>query len=258
MTKSIDRRAVLRSTLVIGAISATPIAAGTAIAAELASAASGPDTELVNLIGATREAMARRLAATAAVFDAERSIPHVPPPDALIATEADARLWDSVTVGEPVPDDIIWDYKAFRAQHPGRGDSRRLLSRDLDSYPLKDEGDRELMAFIRQDCAREARADELIAAFNEHADAKERARESSGATDAEERQVELYAEELNILRRAAATRPHTIKGALAMIALVTDHIDPNDDDLGDVDLCVQSLVGAAHDLKGLWAAAAAV
>ena len=111
---ALDRRTAL--ILAAGAIGATPLASGSTIAAELAPGTQ--DAELFALIGATREAKARCLAATEAMHEAETRIPHMSPPDALIATEGDARLWSAVKVGEPIPAEVIGEHRTFRARHP--------------------------------------------------------------------------------------------------------------------------------------------
>jgi len=210
-----------------------------------------------------REAKSRRWAATIAMHEAARRVPNVPPPHALIATEDDARLWISVKLGEPVPPEIIQEYRTFRALHPGRGNSRRLLSRDLDSYPLKDEGDRELMTFIRQDAEREARADELIAADDEWRQARHQAKVDSGAWAAVERQKALLGEELDLQEEIPGTPAQTEPGARAKIALVADyHGDPtfgdDDEQFFDWETGFRILSSAALDLKRLQGAGATV
>jgi hypothetical protein len=86
-----DRRAVLCSILAVGAIGAIPVAA------EAATADSGPaglDAELFALIDEARDLGVRSGLAYEDVLEAQRRTEDVPPPQALIATEDDARLWD--------------------------------------------------------------------------------------------------------------------------------------------------------------------
>ena len=115
--------------------------------------------------------------------EAARRVPDVPAPNALIATDSDARLWPSVKVGERIPDEIISRHRAFRAQH-----------------------------LIRRDAAREARADELIAADDEWRQARRQAKVDSGAWAAVERQEELYGREIEALVDIANAPAQTIRG----------------------------------------------
>jgi hypothetical protein len=249
-----NRRAVL------GALAAGAAASVVAIPTAAAAAALAPDSrdaELFALIGAVREAKGRRQAATEAM--AERRIPHVPTPDALIATDDDARLWSSVKIGEPVPYDLIRRYRASRADNPGQADARRRLALGLEGRSVVDVADRMIAGYVRLEAAREARADELIAADDEWRQARHQAKVDSGALEIEERQERLFGEELDLQRELPRTSAQTAPGALAKFALVADYYsDPtfgSDDEFFDWGTGFRILLSAALDLKRLGALA---
>jgi len=254
MPQTTNRRAVLGA-LVAGAAASVVAVPTAAVAAELPSAPDSRDAELFTLIGATCEAKARRQAATEAMHEAERRVPHVPAPDALIATEGDADLWRSVKIGEPVPEELIRDYRAFRIDHPERSDARRRLALGLEGRSVIDVADRMIVGHIRLDAAREARADELIAADNQWRQARRQAKIDSGARAAVERQEALLLEELDLQRELPGTPAQTAPGALAKLALVADYYgDPTfgtDDEFFDWECGARILLSAALDLKRL-------
>jgi hypothetical protein len=246
---STTRRAALG---VLASVPALAIPAGAALPADSASR----DAALFALIGATREAKARRLAATEAMHEAERRVPHVPAPDALIATEGDARLWSAVKVGEPIPAEVIGEHRTFRALHPRAADSRRRLARGLQENPPADELGMVIVASIRDDAAREARMDELLRADIEWRDARHQARVSSGAWAAVERQEALLYEEMDLQKEIPETPARTAPGALAKIALVAEYYgDPtfggDDEQFFDWERGFRILLSAALDLKRL-------
>jgi hypothetical protein len=203
-----------------------------------------------------REAKARRLAATVAMNEAERRIPYVPPPEALIATEGDADLWSSVKVGEPVPDKIIGRYRAARADNPEQGGAPQRLARELEGDSVVDLANRMIIAHIRLDAARETKADELIAADNEWRQARQQAKADSGALEVEKRQEQLLSGEMDLQGELPGTPAQTAPGALAKIGLVADyHSDPtfggDDEQFFDWETGFRILLSAALDLKRL-------
>jgi hypothetical protein len=246
---STTRRAALG---VLASVPALAIPAGAALPADSASR----DAALFALIGATREAKARRLAATEAMHEAERRVPHVPAPDALIATEGDARLWSAVKVGEPIPAEVIGEHRTFRALHPRAADSRRRLARGLQENPPADELDMVIVASIRVDAAREARMDELLPADIEWRDARHQAKVDSGAWAAVERQEALLYQEMALQKEIPGTPAQTAPGALDKIALVAEYYgDPtfggDDEQFFDWERGFRILLSAALDLKRL-------
>jgi hypothetical protein len=252
MPETPNRRAVL------GALAAGAAASVVAVSTAAVAAGVAPDSrdaELFALIGATREAKARRLAATEEMHEAERRIPHVPTPDALIATDDDARLWSSVKIGEPVPDKIIRRYRASRADNPGQADARRRLALGLEGRSVVDVADRMIVGYIRLETAREARADELLAADDERRQARHQAKVDSGALEIEKRQERLLGEELDLQKEIPATPAQTAPGALEKIALVAEYYgDPtfgSDLEFFDWETGFRILLSAALDLKRL-------
>jgi hypothetical protein len=238
MPETPNRRAVL------GALAAGAAASVVAVSTAAVAAGVAPDSrdaELFALIGAACGAHARKAAAAEAFAAAER-VAYVAPPDELVATEADARLWGKVKVGQLVPGDIIRHHKSSRAGLPGRRHS-------LERFTPKDADDKEFLSIM---LAQEARMDELIPAFDRHAEARAQAWQSSGAADAEKRQEDLIGEERDILDRVAATKAHTMAGMLAKCGLIGDTVEPWVlDPVGCDDHSLGVLLSAAHDLKRL-------
>jgi uncharacterized membrane protein len=238
MPETTNRRAVLGA-LAAGA-AASVLTVPTAMAAEPAPES---NAELFALISAARGAHARKTAAAEAFAAAERTA-YVAPPDTLIATEADARLWGKVKVGQPIPGDIIRHHKSSRASLPDRRHS-------LERFSPEDARDKELISIM---LAQEARMDELIPAFDRHAEERERAWQSSGAADANKRQEDLIEEEHDILDRVAATEAHTMAGMLAKCHLIGETVEPWVlDPVGCDDHSLGVLLSAALDLKRLTA-----
>jgi hypothetical protein len=150
---------------------------------------------------------------------------------ALIATEADARLWEPVKVGEPFPDEIIREHRASRARVSEQSNARQRLARQrsmrrFEKFSPENDLDGDLMDY-RDEIMRQLRMDELLPADSEWRGARHQAKVDSGAQAAVERQEQLLSEELDLQERIPGMLAQTAPGALAKIALVADyHGDP--------------------------------
>jgi hypothetical protein len=187
LPEATNRRAVLRSIVAVGAIGAAPIATG-ALAAEPASDPAGLGAELFALIDEAREAQARVEAAEAALAIAEERTEKVPPPQALIVTEDDARFW-KLNVGDPFTGSDI-DVMRQRRAHRQKSEYLSRLSAIGADATLSEE-DRALFQLL---VAGEVREDQLIAAMDQWKAARHEAKMRSGETAANQRFEEILGE----------------------------------------------------------------
>jgi hypothetical protein len=184
----------------------------------LAQGAPTQDAELFRLIAAAREIRARYDAAFAAAEAAWNRTENGPPPQALIVTEDDARLWN-VKAGEPFKEDHL-NLMRQRQAHRRTAKYLKPFSTIIADAPyiatLSDE-DRVL---VEKMAAIEASEDRLIAAQDEWNELRRLARDRSGVTAAQERSDQLYEEMADASERVANTRALTLSGVLAKLALI--------------------------------------
>jgi hypothetical protein len=239
-----SRRAALG---VLASVTALAIPAG-AIAAStpvtLAGAATALDAELLDLIAAAREAEARFEAATKDLEEAENRTEEVPEPQALIVTEEDVELfWNrKVEVGSSFhPSDISLMKQQLQ-------ESERLSVMLARASHEKLLGEK-TAGLIRLFAAREARMDEVIAAYDQWIEERQRAKDRSGEMAVEKWQEQLCGEMNEARLRVGSTRARTLAGMLAKLALIAPEFEEEDEWSSDVGSCEKVLISVAADYR---------
>jgi hypothetical protein len=255
MTTSTDkpsRRAALAALTAVPALALPAVAPATSITTE-SLLAQGPDAELYALIASAREANARFDEAGEALEAATQRTEKLPPPQALIVTEADTRIWRKLRAGEPF-DEAHLELMRQRLEHRQNAKLVPLSSILADAPYLAtlNEKDRAVVDTL---IAGEVREAELVAtaipASIEWKAARRLARARSGQTAAEERHEQLYDEKCDACERVATTRAHTLSGMLAKLAFIAsdfeaDELTRTTADMGTSD---KILVSVAVDYK---------
>jgi hypothetical protein len=247
MPEATNRRAVLGAVLAAGVVASVPAAA--AIAAP-ATSGEDLDAELFELIGSARAARARYEAATDALEEACERTEKVPPPEALIVTEADTRIWKNLKAGEP------FDGAHFASMRP-RQERRRSGGwtfssglADASYVATLDDKERAIVEII---AASEVREDQLVPALDEWKEMRRLARDRSGETAAKERSRQFYNEMDDACARVATTRARTLSGMLAKLAFIAPDFEAEEMlDLGtaaEMGSSEQILVSVAVDYK---------
>jgi hypothetical protein len=239
-TATPSRRAALGVLAGVGALAIPSVAMAVGTPA-ISGAATALDAELFDLIAAAREAAARFEAATVALEEAENRTEKVPEPQPLIFTEEDTHLFWKAEVGSSFRvSDINWMKQQL--QQPQR--LSVMLAREPHEKPL----DEQAAYLIRMFAAREARMDQVIAAFDQWIDEYKLAKERSG-----ERAVQLWQEQLcaeNEARRlVGSTRARTLAGMLAKLALIAPEFEEEDEWASDVGPCEKVLISVAADYR---------
>jgi hypothetical protein len=252
-----SRRAALGAIASLSALAAPgqAIAAASGLASPSTASPSHPDAELFALIDAARDADTRRVAASEACDEAEKRTEDVPPPDALIVTEDDTRLW-KLNAGDPF-DETHLDLMSQRQAHRRNAKSLRLFSDTLADAPyfatLNDK-DRTLVEVM---AATEAREDQLVVAHDQWKAARHEASVRSGELDAWNRSDELLDEKHKLWRRIMMMPAQTEAGMMAKLALVAPYFDAAE--LEDVEETADGILASvAVDFKTLNPALATV
>jgi hypothetical protein len=222
------------------AIPAGAIAASTPVT--LAGAATALDAELLDLIAAAREAEARFEAATKDLEEAENRTEEVPEPQALIATEKDAELfWNwKAEVGSPFR---FSEINLMKEQQPQR--ISVMLARASHEKLLGEK----TAGLIRLFAAREARMDEVIAAYDRWHEERKLAGERSGERAVTEWQEQLCDEMCEARERVGSTRARTLAGMLAKLALIAPEFEDEDEWASDVGTSEKVLISVAADYR---------
>ena len=240
----------------LGALASIPALAPPTAAQAEAKAAATSDAALFALITAARDLDARGREAYDTALEAMRRTEKVPPPEALIVTEEDTRLWKlNKKVGD-LFDESHLNAMGDRQTHRHRSEYLRSFSSILADAPYVATLDEKDRATIQLLAAGEAREDQLVAAHDQWKAARHEAEVRSGAIDAWNRSDDLLAEEEKLKARIARTPAQTVAGMMAKLALVApccEGIEPEDKGSSE-DL----LFSVAHDFNTLKPALAAV
>jgi hypothetical protein len=237
-----SRRAALGVLAGAGALAlpAAVMAASTPVT--LAGAANALDAELFALIAAAREAEARFEAATKALEEAEHRTEEVPAPQALIVTEEDTRLFWKAEVGSSFRlSDINWMKQQL--QQPER--LSVMLAREPGEKPL----DEQTAGLIRMFAAREARMDQVIAAYDQSQEERKLAKERSGERAVTEWQEQLCGEMSEARQRVGSMRARTLAGMLAKLAIIAPEFEDEDEWASDVGPSERVLISVAADYR---------
>jgi hypothetical protein len=202
---------------VLGALAAAPALA--LPAAAMAGSADSQDAELFRLIDAARAATARYDAASEALEQAYDRTEEVPPPQALIATEYDAQLFDGLLeVGKPALSYVDFAKRKRELRLKAVDAVVARVSSLVVSGPAAHD---DRMAAARQ-CKAEidARESKFIAAADQWREMRRLAEDRSGKTAAEELSDRLFTEKYDACQAVALTRARTLAGMLAKLAFI--------------------------------------
>jgi hypothetical protein len=246
------RRGALGAVLAAGTAAATalpasalalPAAAIAGSTPAMAGVATALDAELFELIAAAREAEARFEAATVALEEAEHRTEEVPAPQALIVTEKDVELfWNwKAEVGFSFRfSEINWMKQQLQPQRISV-----MLARAPGEKPLGEE----TVGLISMFAAREARMDEVIAAYDQWQEERKLAKERSGERAVTEWQEQLCAEMSEARRLVGSTRARTLTGMLAKLALIAPEFEEGDEWASDIGSSETVLWSVAIDYR---------
>jgi hypothetical protein len=242
-TETPSRRAALGVLAGIPAL-AIPAAAMAGSTPAITGAATALDAKLFDLIAAAREAEARFEAASVALKEAANRIEEVPEPPALIVTEEDARLfWNWKTeVGSSFRVSEI-DWMKQQLQQPKR--ISVMVARKPGEKPL----DEQTVGLIRMFAAREARMDQVIAAFDQWIGDRKLAEERSDERAVTEWQEQLCGEMCDARQRVGSMRARTLAGMLAKLALIAPEFEDEDEWASDVGPSERILISVAADYR---------
>ena len=112
------------------------------------------------------------------------------------------------------------------------------------------------ITFFQSFAGREAREDQLIAAFDEWKEARQLAEDRSGEAAAEERLEQLFNERYDACERVARYRARTLAGMLAKLAFIAGDFDGEEDLPAEMGTSERILFSVAVDFKALQAAGA--
>jgi hypothetical protein len=240
-TETPSRRAALGVLASIPAL-ALPAAAMAASTPAITGSATALDSELFDLIAADREAEARFEAATKDLEEAQNRTEEVPRPQALIVTEEDVELfWNwKAEVGSPFR---FSEINLMKEQQPQRIAVR--LARATGEKPLNEQ----TSDLIRMFAAREARMDEVIAAYDQWQEERKLAKERSGEMAVEKWQEQLCGEMNEARLRVGSTRARTLAGMLAKLALIAADFESEEDFESDIGSSEKVLFSVAVDYR---------
>lgn len=207
----------------LGALASVPALAVPSVSVMAAPVtATGPNSELFQLIAVARQVGARLCAAEAAAEEAWQRTEKVPPPEVLIVTEADTRNYGKLKAGEPFG---LEDLELIRCTQKHRQSSKLPSLRSILAdapYLALSEKDR---AVIDNLIARDEREDQLVAALDEWREMRRVARDRSGETSADELLEKIQAEYDEACERVASTHARTLSGVLAKLAFIAPDLD---------------------------------
>jgi hypothetical protein len=215
MTAATDRRALLGSVLAAGALVATPF--------PVAAANLGVEPELGALIDAWHEAY-RLLEETHAASCAACDRAHCPVPQALIATERDARFWSDAMPGRQYQERDVTRFRALRA----------LSVRFDEVFSCSGYDDR---------------LAEIIASWDNWQPEREAAKAREGVADADDLWRQAVENYHAIGNRVAKLQAKTMAGVVAKLLAAAPHV--TEDDLEDPTSSAAVLAGAALDALSL-------
>jgi hypothetical protein len=215
MTAATDRRALLGSVLAAGALVATPF--------PVAAANLGVEPELGALIDAWHEAY-RLLEETHAASCAACDRAHCPVPQALIATERDARFWSDAMPGRQYQERDVTRLRALSA----------LSVRFDEVFSCSGYDDR---------------LAEIIASWDNWQPEREAAKAREGVADADDLWRQAVENYHAIGNRVAKLQAKTMAGVVAKLLAAAPHV--TEDDLEDPTSSAAVLAGAALDALSL-------
>jgi hypothetical protein len=215
MTAATDRRALLGSVLAAGALVATPF--------PVAAANLGVEPELRALIDAWHEAD-RLLEETHAASCAACDRAHCPVPQALIATERDARFWSDAMPGRQYQERDVTRLRALSA----------LSVRFDEVFSCSGYDDR---------------LAEIIASWDNWQPEREAAKAREGVADADDLWRQAVENYHAIGNRVAKLQAKTMAGVVAKLLAAAPHV--TEDDLEDPTSSAAVLAGAALDALSL-------
>jgi hypothetical protein len=232
----------------LGALASASALALPAVPAMASPAIAVPDTELFELIAAASAARERYEAATAALEAAFERAENVPPPETLIITEADTRIWN-LNAGDPFDEVHIESMRQRQKHRQSRVWTFSSGLADASYVATLDDKDRAVVEIM---AASEAREDQLVTALDEWNVMRRAVRDRSGVTAAQERQDALYSERRAVSERVACTRARTLSGMLAKLAFIAPDYDADEVlefGTGELGTSEQILISVAVDYK---------